>query len=123
MIYGVGVDICSIEKIKRIQNKDSFLKKYFSDTEYKYIKEKGKKEDQTIAGLFAAKEALVKVLGTGFENFELTAIEVLHDIYGKPYYNFMGWAKEAIESRLITHIFLSISHDEGIAVAYAVAEI
>lgn len=123
MIYGIGVDLCSIGRINRLLNKESFVRKFFSETEQDYLSGKKNTFDQTVAGLFAAKEAFAKVFGTGFVNMDLASIEVLHNENGKPYYNPKNWAKEVINQKNISNVFLTISHDGGIAIAYAVAEI
>lgn len=123
MVYGIGMDLCSVSRIKRLVHKESFIQKYFSENEQKYISEKGKSADQTVAGLFAAKEAFVKMLGIGFKCTELSAIEILHDRNGQPYFHVTAWAKEELEKRFISRIFLSISHEQDMAGAYVLAEI
>lgn len=122
MIYGIGMDLCAVRRMEMLSNKDAFLNKYFSKKEQEYIVEKGASSDQTMAGMFAAKEAFVKMLGTGFENADLKAIEVLHGDHGEPYYNPKRWAEKALEQRGIASVFLSISHEKEMAGAYAVAE-
>ena len=122
MIYGIGFDLCSIERIRKLTNKEKFIKKYFSLREQKYILKSGNISDQTVAGMFAAKEAFVKMLGTGFENFDLSALEVLHTEKGMPYFHTDKWAANEIEKRSISRIFLSVSHEQDMAGAYVVAE-
>ena len=80
----------------------------FSDYEREYINRKGNKP-QTMAGLFAAKEAVAKAMGTGFKNFWPNAIEILHDENGKPYTQLDG-----------KQVHISISHNETDAVAFVV---
>lgn len=123
MIYGIGMDLCNVGRIRSLSYKGSFIIKYFSQTERIYIEEKGSAADQTIAGMLAAKEAFVKMLGTGFENMDLAAIEILHDTNGRPYYHPVRWAEQALRERFISDVFLSISHDGNIAGAYALAEV
>lgn len=122
MIYGIGFDLCSIERIRNLTNKENFIKKYFSSREQKYILKSGSISDQTVAGMFAAKEAFVKMLGTGFVNFDLSALEILHTEKGMPYFYIDKWAAKEIEKRSISRIFLSISHEQDMAGAYVVAE-
>lgn len=122
MVCGIGLDLCDINSIKNMSNKEGFIRKYLSIRESEYVEGKGKSADQTLAGMIAAKEAFVKMLGTGFENFDLAAIEVLHDSKGQPYFHLEKWAKKEVEKRFISRIFLSISHVRDIAGAYVVAE-
>lgn len=122
MVCGIGMDLCSVDRIKNLAHKESFIRKYFSKLEQEYIIAKGASADQTTAGMFAAKEAFVKMLGTGFINADLRSIEILHDKKGKPYICTNGWAKHAVEERFISCIFLSISHEQNIAGAYVLAE-
>lgn len=71
-----------------------------------------------MAGIFAAKEALGKALGTGLD-FDLREAEVVHDDAGRPAYQFSGKLKERMTG-LISH--LSISHDGGVAGAVCLLE-
>ena len=123
MIYGIGMDFCEIKRIEKLANKEKFIRKYFSKQEEKYLYEKGKGINQTIAGMLAAKEAFVKMLGIGFINTELSKIEVLHGENGQPFLCINGWAKVEIEKRNISNVFLTITHDAQIAGACVIAEI
>jgi len=73
-----------------------------------YIHGKGITADQTAAGLFAAKEAYFKALGTGIQISKLSEIEICHSELGTPYY------------KNNPHATLSISHTEKIAVAVCI---
>ena len=79
-----GVDIV---KISRFENhlSDGFLKKYFSTHEAEYINSKPNKAE-TLAGIFAAKEAFLKALGMGIgRGVDLVEISILHDAQGAPF--------------------------------------
>ena len=95
MIGGIGMDLCDVNRIRTMSHthKQHFIQKYFSEIEQSYIYEKCISPDETVAGMFAAKEAFVKFLGTGFQTVDLPAIEILHDSNGKPYFHLSGWAK------------------------------
>ena len=68
MIIGIGTDIIEISRIeKAILNTSTFVNKVYTEKEQTYYKEKHKKVE-TLAGLFAAKEAVSKALGTGLED-------------------------------------------------------
>lgn len=116
MIYGIGLDVCSIDRISK--NSDSFFRKYYTDYEIEYCNCRY----SSFAGIFAAKEAFVKALGTGFMNTDLKAIEVYHSSAGAPYYRLTGWAEKELMKREIKNSFLSISHDSGIAEAFCILE-
>ncbi|MBO2517759.1 MAG: 4-phosphopantetheinyl transferase, partial [Clostridiales bacterium] len=90
MIVGIGTDLCEIDRMKKLLQDERFLDRYFADEEKVYIKDRGRVAPASMAGIFAAKEALVKALGTGFLNTELKEICVLHDHLGKPYLELRG---------------------------------
>lgn len=115
-MIGIGTDICGIERMKK--TKEAFRKKCFTQAEREYA---GERSD-SLAGIFAAKEAFVKALGTGFSVFDFHAIEILHTEAGAPYYHLSGWAREAAEKLGAKNILLSISHDNGSAIAFCVIE-
>lgn len=123
MIIGIGMDLCSIDRFSSMMGKESFLKRFFSESEREYIAEKGASIDNSIAGIYAAKEAFVKAIGTGIINVDLTAIEIIHTLQGQPQYNLSGWAADEVKKRGITSFYLSITHDSGMAGAVAVAEV
>ncbi len=121
MIAGVGLDVCEIARMERLLPDGRFLARYFSAEEQEYICRKGKCAAQTMAGLFAAKEALVKALGVGI-SADIRDISVEHDARGTPRYSLRGAYARLAEERQISSFFLSISHDGGLAAAVCVAE-
>lgn len=72
--------------------------------------------------LFAVKEAVAKVFGTGFRTFMPGDIEVLRDELGKPYVRLYGGALEQFEKMGMEQIHVSISNTNGLAMAFAVGE-
>lgn len=121
MIYGIGVDIEEVSRIKAvIKGKERFLERFFSDAECEMFAKKNFKPD-TICGNFCAKEAFVKALGTGFRNISLKSIEVLRNDLGLPYYRFSPEITEKLnEMGLKVHV--SLSHTDATAVAYTIIE-
>lgn len=115
-----GVDIVQIDRIKKIieTKRESFYNKIFSDNEIDYIKIKNNNE-QTIAGLFAAKEAISKVFGTGIGKISWKDFEILHDSNGKPYV--MLPSNLDIASDLgLKSVDISISHEKEYAIGFAI---
>ena len=122
MIVGVGVDVCEIARMEKLLVDGKFLGRFFSPEEQEYIENKGKSAAQSMAGIFAAKEALTKALGTGLSGGSIQDICVLHDKCGAPYYDLRGAFAQHASQRHITNLHLSISHDGGVAAAIAIAE-
>ena len=122
MIAGVGVDLCEIARMEKLTADDRFLRRFFSEEEQAYIRKKGANAPQTAAGIFAAKEALTKALGTGIASGRLADICVLHDEKGAPYYELRGDYRRLAAEKHIVRVHVSVSHDGGLAAAFAVAE-
>ena len=122
MIVGVGIDVCDIARMEELLVDGRFLGRFFAQEEQEYIEYKGKNAAATMAGIFAAKEALVKALGTGFTTANLSDICVLHDKFGAPYFDLRGDFALHVAQRSIDNLHLSITHDGGIAAAVAIAE-
>ena len=118
MIRGIGLDFCEISRMEKMRMMTRFTERYFTEGEQAYIRDKGHNAAQTMAGIFAAKEALAKALGTGI-SFDLREAEVIHDGAGCPAYRLRGKAAElAGEDRFL----LTITHDGGIAGAVCIRE-
>ncbi|MBE7023559.1 MAG: NAD(P)H-hydrate dehydratase [Ruminococcaceae bacterium] len=108
-----GVDIIEIERIKSaVERNESFLGRVFSKNEIKYFKAKGERFE-TLAGIYAAKEAFVKYKKTGIRGLELSEISVEHESLGAPFVVFRG-------ERMA--VSLSISHNKTHAVAVVCGE-
>lgn len=122
MIKGIGIDIIEIDRIRRaIEKNDKFIDRVFTVNEKKAFEEKNH-SPQTIAGYFAAKEAVSKALGTGISNMRWKDIEILKDPSGKPYVRLYNNAENLAYSMSIDKILISISHSRENAVALAIAD-
>lgn len=113
MIIGVGTDITDTDRIKKALEINRFRERFYTPSELDYI-ENRKNKAESASGIFAAKEAVVKALGTGFSGIGFHDIEILHEESGKPYVNLKN------KNDIIIHI--SISHEKKYATAFAVAE-
>lgn len=121
MIKGIGTDMIEISRIEKAVAGSSFFNKIYTEGERAYYVEK-KKKIETLAGLFSAKEAVSKALGTGFRGFKPCDIEILPNELGKPEVTLYGKAKELEILLGIEKIHVSITHCQSYAVAFAVAE-
>ncbi|MBQ6896804.1 MAG: holo-ACP synthase [Oscillospiraceae bacterium] len=120
-MYGIGVDIVSIDRIEKSLARDSFLTKVYGKGEIAVFAAEGKPKTNSLAANFAAKEAFSKALGTGVRGFELTEVEILRDDMGKPYFFLSGKAREIAESRNLV-FSVSLSHEKDRAIAFVVAQ-
>ncbi len=124
MIIGVGTDIIEIRRIKEaVEKNEKFLTRFFTEREIEYFRKRNFRPEFT-AGRFAAKEAVVKALGTGFRGFAFKDIEVVNNELGKPEVVLYGRAESTARTAAGPdfRIHLSISHSQQNATAFAVLE-
>lgn len=121
MIRGLGCDLCAISRMEKIIDDGRFLARYFSENERTYILDRVRSA-QTAAGIFAAKEAFLKAIGTGLGGIALTDIEIGHTALGAPEYILNENMRAAMAQIGAQRAFLSISHDGDYAMATAVLE-
>lgn len=122
MIYGIGIDIV---KIKRMRDADtkwgrSFFEKFLSDNEIAYCFEK-KEPYPSVSVRFAAKEALIKAIGSEI-SISLKDIEVVLNENGQPSIAAHGNLGEFLKEQKIRHCHLSLSHEREFGVACVVLE-
>ncbi|MFT6267701.1 MAG: holo-[acyl-carrier protein] synthase [Alphaproteobacteria bacterium] len=123
MIFGIGTDIVEIDRIKKaIQASERFALRIltvYEMTEYSI----NKYPSRYLAKKFAAKEALVKAMGTGIGNgYSWQMIQVEHTELGKPFFVFNGAVEEFMSTHHITNCQLSISDEQNYAMAMVVLE-
>lgn len=120
-IIDIGIDITEIDRIREaLDKKGNFLKKMFTDKEIEMFEQRGN-SIQTIAGNFAAKEAISKSLGLGIRGYNFKDIEILRDDLGKPIVNTYNNLEKICIKYSILEIKVSISHGRDYAVANAIA--
>ena len=120
MIYGVGTDLCQIDRIARAMENPRFAGRIYTAAERKRLENLcAERRAERAAGMFAAKEAVAKALGTGFAGFGFSDIEILSDEKGKPVVHLHGGAAKIAPGAAV---HLSVSHDAGMAIAFAVIE-
>jgi holo-[acyl-carrier protein] synthase len=123
-IVGHGVDIIEVDRIERMiaEHADHFLRRTFTEGEIAFAARRRKRQAEVYAGLFAAKEAVMKALGTGMRRgVAFRDIEVLHLPSGEPYVVLHNRSAEVARERGIARLWISITHIERLATASAIA--
>ena len=126
MIKGIGTDILSIQKLAPILTQenyleDSFIRKTYTSREIE-LAEARPNPIYFYATRFAGKEAVFKALNVTGEDLHLNEIEILSTDTGKPYIILHGKAKDLAEAAEISHVLISLSYEDEMAIAYALAE-
>ena len=124
MIFGTGLDIIEVDRIKNSIEKFSpkFEQRVFTSSEISYCKSQGDPAKH-FAARFAVKEAVSKCLGKGitgalgFQDMEITNKDT-----GQPVLKMIGKGKELFQKLKLKSIHISISHDRTYAIAHAIAE-
>jgi holo-[acyl-carrier protein] synthase len=124
MIVGTGIDIAEVPRIARSIERfgDRFIQRVFTDGEIRYCNSKANRVER-YAARFAAKEAAMKAIGTGW-NYGVTwrDVEVSRIPGGRPTIRFHGKAAEFANKIGARNVALSISHTEQIAIAQVILE-
>ena len=107
-IVGIGTDIIEVDRIKKALENEKFKNKFLNENEIEDLKKRNA-QLETYAGRFAAKEAIVKALGTGFGKVSASEIEIMNDQLGKPVVKLM------LDEYKNYSCHLSISHIKEVA--------
>ena len=123
MILGVGTDLVEIQRIRdSIAKGNRLARRILTPAEQSYVEEK---QDPApfIAARFAAKEAILKALGTGLaDGINWTDMEIQRDAKGAPSVHLSGRAAEIATTKGGQTIHISLSHTRNQALAFALAE-
>jgi holo-[acyl-carrier protein] synthase len=126
MIVGLGVDVCDVERIRRAlegRTGERFRERVFTPGERAYCEARGRGRFASYAARFAAKEAGMKALGTGWgEGVSWHDFEVVRAASGPPLLVVHGEAAVRARARRIGRWLLALSHAGGQAIASVVAE-
>lgn len=122
MIVGVGCDIIEIERIARAIKRESFIQRVFTAKEAAYCQSRGQQAAASFAARFAAKEAVLKALGTGLREGSLQEIAVANDALGKPLVQLSGHFAALSRQLGVKNIQISLSHSRDFAVAHVIME-
>lgn len=121
-VVSVGTDLIECERIARLLDRhhDSFMQRVLTAGEQAYVAGKAKPIPH-IAGRFAAKEAILKALGTGWRGqIAWTDIDIVNDANGQPHVTLSGHTAALARQRGIAKFLLSITHTEHHAAATAI---
>ncbi len=123
MIYGIGIDLVKIERMKEAHEKwgRRFLEKFLTDSEIEYCFAR-KEPYPSLAVRFAAKEALIKAISS--EIFiNMKDVEIVNDESGKPSVKVRGGVETFFINKGIKHHHLSLSHEKEFGIACVVLEV
>ncbi len=123
MIFGIGIDLIEVDRVAQKMGKDAGFKEFiFSQREMDYCELKTNKFEH-YASRFAAKEAFLKAMGTGWSNdIAFNEIEILNNHAGKPEIYLLGNTASTIAGLNLLTISVSISHLKTMATAMVVIE-
>ena len=122
-IIAHGIDLVDCPRIEQMMQRhgERFLKRVFTVSEQAYA-EASRNTVEKLAGRFAAKEAILKLMGTGWRGkIAWTDIDITNNPVGQPEVTLSGQVKEIAEELGIGHISISITHTANFAIASAVA--
>ena len=119
MIVRSGIDTIEISRLKEIKPeiRTRFIARVFTEAEIAQARDR----NDALSGIFAAKEAVSKALGTGIGRVAWQDIEIVHLISGQPTVRLHGHARIVAEQLGLEQWSVSISHDRNKAIALAVA--
>ena len=123
-ILGIGTDIIECLRIAQMieRHGELFITRVYTQHEIQYCQSR-KQATQHYAGRWAAKEAVLKALGTGWRRgISWRDIEIRNDASGRPRVALRGGAADVVERLGISEMHISISHCRSHATAYALAE-
>ena len=123
-ILGTGIDIVECLRIAQMieRHGEVFITRVFTDHEIEYCSAR-KAATQHYSGRWAAKEAVLKALGTGWRRgISWRDIEIRNDHKGAPTIKLRGGARDVMQAAHIARLHVTISHCRSFAVAYVIAE-
>lgn len=124
MIVGTGVDIEEVSRVEASieRHGDRFLSRVYSRTEIAYVEDKANRFER-YAARFAAKEAAMKALGTGWDcGVAWRDIEIVNEPSGRPTLRLSGGALQRFEELGAKRSHITLSHTRGLVVAQVILE-
>ncbi len=123
MIFGVGIDLLRVERMQKVfaRHSDRLVQRILMDAEIKELRRR-KNPARRLAFSFAAKEAFVKALGTGFRGVSYRDAGVVHEESGKPTLIFSTKMRARLKKLGIVASHVSLTDEGGMACAMVVLE-
>jgi len=121
-IVGTGIDLVECKRIEQLAERygQRFLARVFTPAERQYCLNRRRKWEH-LAGRFAAKEAVLKLLGIGWAgNVAWTDMEITNNEQGQPQVSLAGYTAQLADEKGINRILISITHTAGHALAQAI---
>ncbi|HEY2894041.1 MAG TPA: holo-ACP synthase [Pirellulales bacterium] len=122
-IFGIGTDIIECLRIAQMieRHGELFINRVYTKHEIQYCQSR-KQATQHFAGRWAAKEAVLKAMGTGWRRgISWRDVEIRNELGGRPIVSLRGGARDVVEKLGIGQMLVSISHCRSHATAYAIA--
>ena len=122
-IIGQGIDLIECARVREVydRHEDRFIDRLLTPAEQKYVRRFRNDIVPRMAGRFAAKEAILKVLGTGWRGkIAWCDMEILNEDSGRPLVKLTGECKRVADELGITDILVSITHTENYGAATAI---
>jgi holo-[acyl-carrier protein] synthase len=124
MIVGMGIDIAEVKRIAAVieSQRERFLQRVYTPAEVAYC-EQFKNRYERFAGRFAAKEAAMKALGTGWRRgVRWVDLEVVRELSGRPTLSLNGEARKIADALGVKNISITITHTADQAIAQVIFE-
>jgi len=122
MIIGMGIDFVSVSRITHWLQNEALCQRFFHPEELRYIHSSGVQAARSLAARFAAKEAFVKALGSGFAGLFLKDIRVKNEQSGRPQLILEGSAFDAMIGIGARWVHMSLTHEGDLAAAQVILE-
>lgn len=113
-----GIDLCTISRIEEAMSNPSFIRKILTEEEREALGPRLNRAE-SVAGIYCAKEAVMKVLGTGFGPVGFHDVQIFHSPKGQPQVRLTPKARQVLENLGLGEVVVSISHEGGLAIATA----
>lgn len=120
MIIGVGIDIVEISRIAAAIKRKPFIDRVFTPAEQVYCENRGVQRAASYAARFAAKEAVLKALGTGLRGGTWQDVEITNNNLGRPLVQMTGYYQNLAGELGVQEIYLSVTHAREYAAAQVV---
>ncbi|MDO0937270.1 holo-ACP synthase [Streptomyces sp. DG2A-72] len=118
----IGTDLVAVERVERLlEGQPGLAERVFTARELAYCTGRSSRAADHLAARFAAKEAVMKALGTGASaGVEWTDVEIVNRLDGRPVLKLHGRARQIADRKRVTQTEISLTHTAGLALAHTV---